>query len=161
VLAEVLVEDFPTVDLDSDAAEAARRVAQSRLPGLVVTDGSGHLRCILPASEVVRFLVPNCVQIDPMLAGVYSEAAADRVATKLCGKAIRGDSARLGRGELGPHADRGRRGDGTVAVPARRRDAWRHADRRDHGVPLASARFPGSTRPGSSGSREVPTPVIC
>ena len=44
---------------------------------------------ILPASQVVRLLVPPYVQDDPSLAGVLSESMADRVADKLGGKAVK------------------------------------------------------------------------
>ena len=45
---------------------------------------------ILPASQVVRLLVPPYVQDDPSLAGVLSEwMLANRVADKLGGKAVK------------------------------------------------------------------------
>ncbi|OXM75150.1 MULTISPECIES: CBS domain-containing protein [Amycolatopsis] len=84
-----IAEDFPVVDLDSDALEAARLLARNRLPGLVVTDANGAPTAILPASQVVRFLVPGYVQDDPSLAGVLSESMADHVADKLSGKTVR------------------------------------------------------------------------
>jgi predicted transcriptional regulator len=84
-----MAEDFPVVDEDSDAWEAARLLAERRLPGLVVTDKAGHPRAILPASQVVRFLVPSYVQDDPSLAGVLNESMADRVADKLGGRTVR------------------------------------------------------------------------
>ncbi len=43
---------------------------------------------ILPASQVVRLLVPAYVQDDPSLAGVLSESMADRIADKLGGKSV-------------------------------------------------------------------------
>ena len=43
---------------------------------------------ILPASQVVRLLVPVYVQEDPSLAGVLSESIADRIADKLGGKSV-------------------------------------------------------------------------
>lgn len=43
---------------------------------------------ILPASEVVRLLLPAYIQDDPALAGVIGELNADRVAEKLSGKSI-------------------------------------------------------------------------
>jgi CBS domain-containing protein len=89
VHAEQMAEDFPVVDLDSDAWEAARLLAERRLPGLVVTDRDGHPQAILPASQVVRFLVPSYVQDDPSLAGVLNESMADRVADKLGGRTVR------------------------------------------------------------------------
>lgn len=84
-----MAEDFPVVDVDSDVGQAARLLAESRLPGLVVTDRNCRPLCILPASEVVRFLVPSYVQDDPLLAGVIDESMADRVADGLGGKAVR------------------------------------------------------------------------
>ncbi|TDV49805.1 CBS domain protein [Actinophytocola oryzae] len=84
-----MAEEFPVIGLDSDAWEAARLLAEHRLPGLVVTDPDGCPHSILPASQVVRFLVPTYVQDDPSLAGVLSESMADRVADKLRGKKVR------------------------------------------------------------------------
>jgi CBS domain-containing protein len=89
VHAEEMAEDYPVVDLESDAWQAALLLAEHRLPGLVVTDGAGHPQAILPASQVVRFLVPSYVQDDPSLAGVLNESMADRVADKLGGKKVR------------------------------------------------------------------------
>lgn len=77
------------MDLDSDALEAARLLAERRLPGLVVTDRAGVPQSVLPASDVVRFLVPGYVQDDPSLAGVLNESMADRIADTLGGKTVR------------------------------------------------------------------------
>jgi CBS domain-containing protein len=84
-----MAEEFPVIGLDSDAWEAARSLAEHRLPGLVVLDPDGRPHSILPASQVVRFLVPTYVQDDPSLAGVLSESMADRVADKLHGRTVR------------------------------------------------------------------------
>lgn len=84
-----LAEDFPVVTADSDALDAARLLAEHRLPGIVVTDESGKPFAVLPASQVVRFIVPKYVQDDPSLAGVLSESMADRAAEKLGGKKVR------------------------------------------------------------------------
>lgn len=84
-----LVEEYPLVGLDADALEAARILAERRLPGLVVTEESGHPYAILPASQVVRFVVPRYIQDDPSLAGVIDEPSADRIAAKLGGKTVR------------------------------------------------------------------------
>ncbi|OMC10127.1 hypothetical protein A5735_17960 [Mycolicibacter heraklionensis] len=87
--AEEIAEEFPVVSIDSDALDAARLLAQHRLPGLVVTDEAGKPYAVLPASQVVRFIVPGYVQDDPSLAGVLSESMADRAAEKLGGKTVR------------------------------------------------------------------------
>ena len=73
---------------DSDAIDAVRLIADNHLPGLVITDESGRPLQILPASQVVRMLVPTYVQDDPALAGVIGELTADRVAEKLRGKTV-------------------------------------------------------------------------
>jgi CBS domain-containing protein len=88
VRAEQIAEEFPQVALNSDALDAVRLLATRRLPGLVVTDASGTPVTILPASQVVRLLVPPYVQDDPSLAGVLSESMADRVTDKLGGKTV-------------------------------------------------------------------------
>lgn len=86
--AEQIVEEFPVVRSDSDALDAVRLIAERRLPGLLVTDPAGQPWRILPASQVVRLLVPAYIQDDPSLAGVLSEITADRVADKLRGKTV-------------------------------------------------------------------------
>jgi CBS domain-containing protein len=88
VRAEKSAEEFPVVALDSNALEAVRLLATGRLPGLVVTNAAGTPVTILPASQVVRLLVPAYVQDDPSLAGVLSESMADRAADKLGGKTV-------------------------------------------------------------------------
>ena len=87
--ASEMAEEYPVVDMDSDALDAARLLAEHRLPGLVVTDRAGCPQSVLPASQVVRFLVPTYVQDDPSLAGVLDESMADRVADKLGGRKVR------------------------------------------------------------------------
>lgn len=86
--AEQIAEQFPVVASDSGALDAVRLMAERRLPGLVVTDPQGQPLTILPASQVVRLLVPAYIQDDPSLAGVLGEQAADRIADKLGGKSV-------------------------------------------------------------------------
>ena len=84
-----MAEEIPLVDLDTSALEAARLLAQRRLPALVVTEADGSPHSILPASQVVRFLVPGYVQDDPSLARVMNESMADRAGDKLASKRVR------------------------------------------------------------------------
>ena len=84
-----MAEDFPVVSLDSDARQAVELLASRRLPGLIVTREDGSPYTVLPASQVVRFLVPRYVQDDPSLARVIDESFADRVADKLAGVTVR------------------------------------------------------------------------
>jgi len=83
VRAEQIAEEFPEVTLNSSALEAVRLLATGRLPGLVVTDTAGTPVTILPASQVVRLLVPPYVQDDPSLARVLDERAADQIVGQL------------------------------------------------------------------------------
>ncbi|HZC27486.1 MAG TPA: CBS domain-containing protein [Actinopolymorphaceae bacterium] len=83
MLARDLVEEYPSVSVDSDALEAAQLLGRHRLPGLVVTTADGHPTAVLPASQVVRFVVPRYIQDDPSLARVLDEKAADRIVSQL------------------------------------------------------------------------------
>jgi predicted transcriptional regulator len=89
VQAAEIDEQFPVVDIDSPALEAARMLAEHSLPGIVVVTADGQLYAVLPASQVVRFIVPSYVQDDPVLARVLAESMADRAAEKLSGKTVR------------------------------------------------------------------------
>jgi len=82
-------EEFPVVDIDSPALDAARMLAEHCLPGIVVVSADGQLYAVLPASQVVRFIVPRYVQDDPLLARVLAESMADRAVETLGGKTIR------------------------------------------------------------------------
>jgi CBS domain-containing protein len=89
VRAAEIAEEFPVVDIDSPALDAARMLAEHRLPGIVVLTSDGRPCAVVPASQVVRFIVPSYVQDDPLLAGVLAESMADRAAQKLGGKTVR------------------------------------------------------------------------
>jgi CBS domain-containing protein len=86
--AEEIAEDYPVVSIDSDAFEAARLIAEHSLPGLVVTDASGKPSAVLPAFEILRFMMPRYVRDDPTLAGVLGESADDQAAQHLAGKRV-------------------------------------------------------------------------
>jgi CBS domain-containing protein len=83
VLAEQMAENAPLVSLNTSALEAARLLATHRLSGLVVIDKRGQPHSVLPASQVVRFIVPGYVQDDPSLARVLSESMSDQAAETL------------------------------------------------------------------------------
>jgi CBS domain-containing protein len=89
VHAEEMAEEMPLVDLDTSALAAARLLAERRLPALVVIESDGSPHSILPASQVVRFLVPGYVQDDPSLARVMNESMADHAADRLASKRVR------------------------------------------------------------------------
>lgn len=81
--ARELAEEYPLVQADDGALEAAEMIAARRLPGVVVVNASGEPVTVLPGSEVLRFLVPPYVQEDPSLARVFDERTADRSAARL------------------------------------------------------------------------------
>jgi CBS domain-containing protein len=89
VLARELAEEYPLVGVDTDALEAARVLAVNRLPGLVVIDTDGSPYAVLPASQVVRFVVPEYIREDPSLARVIEEEGADQIARGLAGRRVR------------------------------------------------------------------------
>ncbi len=84
-----LAQDLPIVGPDDNALEVARLIAGRRLPGVAVIDGSGRPIAVLPASQVLRFVVPGYVQEDPSLARVLDEAAADDCARELAKHQVR------------------------------------------------------------------------
>lgn len=89
MLARELARPFPAVTLDTDALDAARLLAERRLPGLIVLDGEGIPYTVLPGSQVLRFVVPTYVQDDPSLARAYDEKAADALGAKLARRTVR------------------------------------------------------------------------
>jgi CBS domain-containing protein len=78
-----IAERYPVVGVDTPAMVAAQLLACDRLPGLVVAETDGTPKAVLPASQVVRFMVPDYVQQDPGLARAIGEKAADRIADRL------------------------------------------------------------------------------
>ena len=83
-----ITEQTPMVDVTTDALEAARLMASRSLPGLVVRGDAKHPFTVLPASQVLRFVIPSYVQENPALARVYDEKASDLMATKLAGRTV-------------------------------------------------------------------------
>ena len=84
--ARELAKPYPTIRMDTPAADAARLLAERRLPALIVVDANEHPLAILPGSQVLRLLIPLYVQEDPALARVLDEAFADRIWEALDGK---------------------------------------------------------------------------
>ncbi|MFJ8802889.1 CBS domain-containing protein [Streptomyces sp. NPDC102487] len=84
-----LAEQYETVGLDSDALAAARLMAEQRLPALLVLDEAGAPKAILPASQMIKIVVPGYVIEDPTLAAVIDEHHADRLCSVLKGRTVR------------------------------------------------------------------------
>jgi len=89
VRAAQLVEKYPVVGLDDDGFEAARLLAERRLPGLIVVDAEWHPHTVLPGSQVLRFVIPKYVQEDIALARVFDERHADEMGGRLRGTRVR------------------------------------------------------------------------
>ncbi|GAA0936991.1 CBS domain-containing protein [Virgisporangium aurantiacum] len=68
-----LAAPFPTVGLDTSALEAARLLAGSDLPGLIVVDRRGHPTTVLAGTQVLRMAIPRYCIDDPALARVIDE----------------------------------------------------------------------------------------
>jgi len=84
-----LAEPFPVVHLDDEALPATRMLAREGLPGLVVVDDDGGPLVVLPASQVLRFALPEYLEEDPRLARMYPEDEADTFCNVLAGKTVR------------------------------------------------------------------------
>lgn len=84
-----LAVQYETVALDSEALDAARLMAEHRLPGLLVVDEKGAPAAVLPASQMIKVLVPGYVVEDPTLAAVVDERHADRLCQALSGRSVR------------------------------------------------------------------------
>jgi CBS domain-containing protein len=88
VRARDLAVGYETVSVDTDALEAARLMAEHKLPGLLVLDEQGEPKAILPASQMIKVLVPAYVIEDPTLAAVVDEKHADRLCQALAGRRV-------------------------------------------------------------------------
>ncbi|GES33612.1 CBS domain-containing protein [Streptomyces angustmyceticus] len=84
-----LAVQYETVGLHSEALDAARLMAEHRLPGLLVVDEKGAPAAVLPASQMIKVLVPGYVVEDPTLAAVVDEPHADRLCQALSGRTVR------------------------------------------------------------------------
>jgi CBS domain-containing protein len=83
-----LAEEYETVLIDSDALDAARLMAEHKLPALLVVDAAGAPVAVMPASQLIKVLVPAYVIEDPTLAAVIDERHADRLCEALSGRTV-------------------------------------------------------------------------
>ncbi len=86
--AHELASPYPTVRMDTSALDAVRLLTEEQRPGLIVVDDNDHPIAIMPASEVLRFVIPGYVQDDPALARVLDEAYADKMCDALAAKTV-------------------------------------------------------------------------
>jgi predicted transcriptional regulator len=76
------------VSVDEPLIDAARRMVDEALAGLVIVSSTGEPLAVLPASQVLGLVVPGYVKDDPALAAVVDEASADRLAERLVGLSV-------------------------------------------------------------------------
>jgi CBS domain-containing protein len=88
VQAHELASPYPTVRMNTPAAEAVRVLTEHDRPGLIVVDDNDHPLAILPGSQVLRMLIPRYVQDDPTLARVVDEDFADKIYDALADKTV-------------------------------------------------------------------------
>lgn len=91
-----LLEHHPMVARTTDATEAVRLMVEHELPALVVRGDAQRPFSVLPAHQVMRFVVPSYCQDNPALARVVDEKTADTIARALEGRTV---------GDLLPHRD--------------------------------------------------------
>jgi CBS domain-containing protein len=89
VQAHQLASPYPTVRMDTAAADAVRVLTEHDRPGLIVVDDNQHPLAILPGSQVLRMLIPRYVQDDPTLARVLDEDFADKIYEALADRSVR------------------------------------------------------------------------
>lgn len=78
-----LAEQIPTVTTATTGAEAARIVAEYRLPGLVVLGEDGSPYAVIPGSQIMGLILPAYVRDDPGLAHAFDELSADELCERL------------------------------------------------------------------------------
>ncbi|MGW0761341.1 CBS domain-containing protein [Streptomyces sp. NPDC002814] len=86
--ARELAEPYPSVSTDDDATDAARLLAEYKLPALLVVDPDGQPYAIVPGSQLIGQLVPEYALEDPALAAVIDDQDLDEVPERLAGLTV-------------------------------------------------------------------------
>lgn len=101
-----LMVDYPVCEVTEPAINAVRIINDNQRPAVLVVDRERPV-AVLPASQVLNFVIPIYLQEDPSLVRAYDEAAADACAATLAGKTV-GDllpkSRRVPMPMAGPNA---------------------------------------------------------
>lgn len=74
--------------LSTSATDAARLLADRKLPGLIVVDDHDHPVAILPGSQLLRRIIPAYVQDDPALARVMDEQSSDHLCDAIADRTV-------------------------------------------------------------------------
>ncbi|MCA0328323.1 MAG: CBS domain-containing protein [Actinobacteria bacterium] len=91
-----LMVPAPTVAPSTPVPEALRAMIESRLPGVVVRDDRAFT--VVPASQVLRVVLPPYVLADPSLGRVWDESSADELVARARGLTVRDLLAALPEG---------------------------------------------------------------
>jgi CBS domain-containing protein len=83
-----LAEAYPYASTDDDAVEAARLLAENKLPALLVVDADQRPYAIVPGSQLIKQLVPDYVLEDPLLAAVIDDRHLEGVTERLAGLTV-------------------------------------------------------------------------
>ncbi|SDL02597.1 CBS domain-containing protein [Streptomyces indicus] len=86
MLARDLAEHYPSVTTDDDAVQALHLLAEHGLPALLVVDPDGLPWAVVPGSQLVRQLVPDYVQEDPLIAAVVTDRNVGEMKEELAGR---------------------------------------------------------------------------
>lgn len=84
-----VVETLPTARPDDAVLSALRLVCQHGLPGLVVADEHGDVVGCVSTVDLVRLTLPRYLRDEPIMARVFDEGHADRIAAALVGTRVR------------------------------------------------------------------------
>ncbi|MEW2438925.1 CBS domain-containing protein [Streptomyces caniferus] len=83
-----LAEPYPAVSAEDDAVEAARLLAQHKLPALLVVDSDQRPYAIVPGSQLIKQLVPEYVREDPRLGAGIDDRHLDEVTESMAGLTV-------------------------------------------------------------------------
>ncbi|MFE9442554.1 CBS domain-containing protein [Streptomyces sp. NPDC006602] len=88
MLAHELAEPYPYVSTDDAATDAALLLAEHKLPALLVVDGDDQPYAVVPGSQLVGRLVPECPLQDPPPAAGFDDRDLDEVPDRLVGLTV-------------------------------------------------------------------------
>jgi CBS domain-containing protein len=86
--AHELAEPYPSVSTDDSALDAARLLAERKLPALLVLDADQQPYAIVPGSQLIKQLVPDYVLEDPHVAAVIDDRHLAEVTEEIAGLTV-------------------------------------------------------------------------
>ncbi|AWN30675.1 CBS domain-containing protein [Streptomyces sp. NEAU-S7GS2] len=83
-----LAEPYPAISTDDDAVDAARLLAQHKLPALLVVDSDQRPYAIVPGSQLIKQLVPEYLREEPRLSAVVDHQNLDVTTESMAGLTV-------------------------------------------------------------------------